>query len=311
MSLRLLRYLSPALLLAPAAEGQLFKKSEGPVPGGPSLVYKISDADSSVYVAGSVHMLREGDLPLPGAIHAAYIDSKKLIFEIDLSSANDASMAVKLRELGSYPEGETIGDHLSPKTLAKLKQYFADRNTPFSLFANMKPGLMILTISSIEAMKLKARADLGVEMQLQKLAALDAKPITGLETMEFQITLLDSLPKDDLDALLSESLDKMPEVPVMLGKTIDAWRAGDLKAVDKLVNKEMEESPKFNALMLEDRNVSWIPKIKEALAGKDNVMVVVGAAHLSGKKGVLALLEAEGLKAEMVKNPQESEKKAE
>ena len=50
-------------------------------------------------------------------------------------------------------------------------------------------------------------------------------------------------------------------------------------------------------------SASWVPKIKEALARKDNVMIVVGAAHLFGTQGVLALLRQEGLQAEMVRNP--------
>lgn len=305
MKVRLLHILAPtALLLAPAVQGQSQKTaSHAPRPGGPSLVYRLTDADSTVYLAGSVHMLRESDLPIPGAIMKAYEDSQRLVFEIDMKSSSDIGMAMKLRAMGSYPAGETIESHLSPGTYAKLKQYFADRNTPFSLFSSLKPGMMVLTISSVEAMKLKARPDLGVELQLFTKATEEGKPSSGLETLEFQVTLLDSLPEKDLDALLSESLDHIEEVPTMLAKTIDAWREGDLKTLEEVVNEQLEESPQFNELMLAKRNASWVPKIKEALARKDNVMIVVGAAHLFGKQGVLALLRQEGLQAEMVRNP--------
>jgi uncharacterized protein YbaP (TraB family) len=147
--------------------------------------------------------------------------------------------------------------------------------------------------------RMKFDAQYGVDMQLNARAHTAGKPIIGLETVDFQMNLFDSISPSDQEKMILQS--NGPDSAVAeLTKVKDAWVAGNVVALDNLLNKSLSESPTLFATIVSNRNRSWIPKIDELLKGKDDALVVFGAAHLVGTQGVVALLRAKGYKVEQL-----------
>lgn len=268
-------------------------------------IWKVQKGDATVYLAGSVHLLRESDHPLPAAYDNVYDLSDRVYFEVDMSDMQGAQM--KIMQLSMLPEGESIEDKVSEETYGKLQTYLetlADAGPQFAMmkpmFDRMKPGMMAMTISSIEAVKIGALPNFGVEMIYDAKAREDEKPVKGLETVEFQIGLFDQLDADEQDEMLAMTIDQAKETPEMLDKMIEVWRSGDAKALDEMLNKYFEEDAKLTELLLYKRNANWIPSIEEELNGKGTALFIVGAGHLVGKKSVIEMLEDKGYKAEQV-----------
>ena len=278
-----------------------------PVPG-PGCVWKLSDGDNTIYLAGSVHLLREKDYPLPDSYDLAYADSAKVVFEIDMADLSSVEGAQKIQVAGMYGAEDALKNHVTEETFDRIIDYFTSRseNAVASQLAapvlnRMKPGFIFLMISAIEAQELGAKPELGLETVFFKKAQQDEKPTGGLETIEFQMSRFDELTPEEMENLINETLDELKEMPQVIGEMIGAWRSGNVKALDKLMNEQMEEEKPIRTLLLDERNQNWIPEIEKALEGSENVMFLVGAAHLIGEGSVIDLLRKKGYQIKRVK----------
>lgn len=257
-------------------------------------VWKIQGSRNTVYIAGSVHLLRQEDYPLPSAYDIAYEDSSRLFFEIDMEEMNDPKTIKRMQKLGTYSSRDSLRRHVSPGTFRLLAAHLTSRGLPTLLFEQMKPGLLSINLSSMEAMRMGARADLGLEVKYHQKSLKDGKPSAGLETVEFQVTLFDKLNDREQDRMLRATLEKIDDMQKILKGLIDAWKVGDTKKMDKLLNEEFMEDPKLKSLLIDKRNQSWIPKIEQAFLGSENVLFIVGTGHLIGKGSVIDLLQKRG-----------------
>jgi uncharacterized protein YbaP (TraB family) len=287
----------------PAGSGQRV----APEKETPGCVWKLGDGDNTVYVAGSVHLLREDDFPLPEVFDVAYEDSSELVFEVDMALLSGPEAIATMKRLGTFPLGERLSDHLGEDTYARLQDYLLSRRLPAATFDRLKPGLVFLTISSLEAMRLGARADLGLETRYYQRADEDGKPSRGLETIEFQLSRFDELTEKEVDQLLRDTLEDIDEMPDLITELIEAWKSGSTRELDKLLNEQFGKDDRVRELLLTDRNRNWVPEIEKALAGKKNIMFIVGAAHLVGKDSVIDLLRKKGYRVEKLQGSKQDE----
>ncbi|NOY00349.1 MAG: TraB/GumN family protein [Verrucomicrobia bacterium] len=257
-------------------------------------VWRIRGSQNTVYIAGSVHLLREKDYPLPTAYDIAYEDSQRLYFEIDMAEMNDPKTIEKIRKLGMFAGKDTLRRHISSGTFKLLAAHLTSRGLPTLLFENMKPALLAINLSSMEALRMGARPDLGLEVIYYQKSLKDKKPSSGLETAEFQVTLFDKLNAREQDRMLRATLEKIDGMQELLKNLIDAWKIGDVKRMDVLLNEEFKEDPKLKSILIDKRNQDWVPKIEQAFLGNENVLFIVGAGHLVGKGNVIELLENRG-----------------
>jgi len=285
-----------AVVLGFTAFGLSPKPGIGAPGEGRAVVWKIDGATNTIFIAGSVHLLRPQDFPIPPNYNEAYEQAEELIFEIDPALLSDPGTMMKMQELSSLPEGETVQAYITAETYQLLDNFLHERDLPAEQLARLKPGMLALTLSSIEAMRDGARPDLGLEMRFGALAARDGKLTAGLETVEFQIGMFDDFSAEENDEMLRTTLQELGKVADGLDDLIKAWRAGDIESLDKLVNAEFEDNLKLRDVLLVNRNRSWIPQIEKAIAGNRDVMVMVGAGHLVGKDSVIEMLEARGHK---------------
>lgn len=257
-------------------------------------IWKISDDDSSVYVAGSVHLLRKKDMPIPPVFDKVYAEADEVVFEIDMAEMTNPAVAMKMMALGALPAGESLSDHFSEETMDKLRSYLSERKMPTGLFDRFTPGMVYLTLSSLEATRQGADPNLGLEMQYFKKSQEDGKPSRGLETPEFQMSRFNELEKAEIEQLIGESLDDLEKASEQLDEIITAWKTGDSGKISALLLEQMEEGSAVREVLLTQRNKNWVPEIEKSLAGETTVLFLVGAAHLIGKDSVIDLMEKKG-----------------
>ncbi len=275
-------------------------------------VWAISDGDNTVYLAGSVHLLRESDYPLSPIYDEVYADSAEVVMEIDLGDMMSPTGMMKMQQLGMYGPDDSLDAHLSGELIDRIEEYLETHPTGKMMalaLPRMKPGMIVLSISSLEAMRMNARPDLGLEMVFYQKAKQDAKPVSGLETMEYQMTRFDGLSDKEVEELLTKTLDEIKEMGTVIDKLIAAWHRGDEGELDKIMNEEMEEG-KVRELLLTERNANWVPEVEKAIKSSKNVMFLVGAAHLVGKDSVVDLLRKKGYEVKQVRATAAALKKA-
>jgi len=265
-----------------------------------SCVWKLEGAGgTTVYLAGSVHLLRQKDHPLPGTYDQVYEDSERIYFEVDMSEMESPENAMKMLQMSMLPDGKTLEDVLSADTYSRLNAYLSKGGMAGNpMLTRLNPGMMGITISALEAMKIGAMPDLGVEKIYDTKAREDGKEIIGLETAEFQINMLKRVSDKDGDQFIAMTLDDIEDSPEKLGELIDAWKKGDAKTMDEMINEEFDPQDKLAQILLFERNANWIPAIEKELERTDgNAMIIVGAGHLVGKGSVLDMLAKKGIKA--------------
>ncbi|MCF6312281.1 MAG: TraB/GumN family protein [Verrucomicrobiales bacterium] len=268
--------------------------SEGTNKNTRACVWKIQGSRNTVYIAGSVHLLRQEDYPLPKAYDIAYEDSTRLVFEIDMKELSDPKTIKRMQTLGTYSSRDSIRRHISPGTFKLLAAHLTSRGLPTLLFEQMKPGLLAINLSSMEALRMGARADLGLEVKYHNKSLKDGKPSSGLETVEYQVTLFDKLNDRQQDRMLRATLEKIDAMQKLLKDLIDAWKIGDVQSMDSLLNEEFKDDPKLKSILIDKRNQNWIPKIEKAFLDGENVLFIVGTGHLVGKGSVIDLLRRRG-----------------
>ncbi len=283
-----------ALLPARTVEKPERTDSEDPAAMAMASVWKVRSSTSTLYLAGSVHLLRAKDHPLPPVYDAAYSDSEKLFFEVDMEEASDFQAQQRMLEMGRYSNGDTIRDHISESTYDLLRDYLKKRGIGGNLFESMKPGMLAITIASLEYMRRGASPQLGVDFAYYRKALKHGKPMHGLETSEFQLQLIGGMGGEKQEALLRDTLENLDESEETTEVLLQSWREGDAKTLEDLLNVEMSKDKEIAKALLYDRNRSWLPALEKSLRGNQNAMVVVGAGHLVGKRGVVQLLRKRG-----------------
>jgi uncharacterized protein YbaP (TraB family) len=148
----------------------------------------------------------------------------------------------------------------------------------------------------LELQKLNFDLEQGIDQHFSKLALADGKKIVPLETLDFQISLLTDATKEEGEMLMKSTLKDIDKVRRVYADLLKAWQTGDGPELEKLLNDSMGDAPALTKRMLTDRNERWVPLIQELVRGGQNVMVIVGAGHLVGNKGVVELLKQKGLK---------------
>ncbi len=277
-------FLLPLAFVAPLV-------AEGPAKAP---IWKISDEDSTVYLAGSVHLLREKDLPIPAAFDRVYAESEELVFEIDMAEMTRPDAAMEMAKLGSLPEGETIADRLGAETADRLRGYLKERGMNPALFDRLSPGMVLLTLASLEAIRQGARPELGLEATYFGKSVADGKPSRGLETVAYQMRIFDRFEDGLLAEWIDKTLDGLDRSAATLEAILSAWRAGDDRGIAEHLAEDEAMPPAMREALLDERNRNWIPEIEKALATDRDVMFLVGAGHLAGEGSVVALLREKG-----------------
>ena len=190
---------------------------------------------------------------------------------------------------------------LSPKTYTLVKQKLESLGADIQEVKKYKPWVLYLTLSGRFDSSVDFRPELGIENHFYRMAKDSGKPTGGLESIQDQLDVFDTLPLPIQDALLQESLaiTGSKEREKVFFRMVKAWHQGRLDGLEQLV-ETFKSYPLFYKKLLVQRNKNWIPQIEKFLKEDKNVLVIVGAAHLAGKDGLIALLTDKGYQLERV-----------
>lgn len=250
---------------------------------------------NTIYLLGSIHLLRQQDHPLPSAIDLVYDDVDALVMEVDLDDLDYVEVAATMRAFGVLQGEMRLRDLLGDELQAQAAAAADETTIPLELLQDSEPWLAAITVQEMLAMRVGYSGELGVETYLSGKALADGKPITGLETISEQLSFLDGLPMRAQSEWLVHSLVDGLRIELLVGRLVQAWRKGDIAFLERELIHEAKMSPAVHDALLVQRNRSWIDKIIDYLDDDLDYLIVVGAAHLVGDEGIVDLLAERGV----------------
>lgn len=265
-----------------------------------SFAWKATGKGGSIYLMGSIHVMSESFYPLNPALEAAFTDSDLLVEEVDLAEMLDPMAQMKILTRGMLPSGQSLDKLLSPATLAMVQKATGDLGTGGGPLTRFKPWMLAITLQGMELMKSGFDPALGLDQHFFDQARAAGKAVQGLETVDFQISRFDTMTMEQQDRMLAETLKELATETATVGKLGDAWKTGDVPAIERIALADLKSDPLMYQRLLVERNRNWMPKIEALFARPGRALVVVGAAHLVGPDGLLAMLKAKGYAIEQL-----------
>jgi len=259
-------------------------------------LWKVQGQQNTLYLLGSIHVLKKEDYPLPSVIEAAFTNAQIAAFETEIDQLEKPDVAMKLATKGRLPEGQTLREQLSPPVYSAFKDYAQKTGVPVQIFDSLTPSIAAITLVALELRKLDLDPEYGLDKHFFRLATEASKKIVPLETLDFQLNLLTDFSKEEGELLMKSTLKEIDTMEKDLGEMLSAWQKGDAGKLEKLLNEAKEDAPAIYKRLVTDRNRRWLPKLEELARGKENAIVIVGAGHLVGTNGVVELMKGKGFK---------------
>jgi len=259
-----------------------------------SPVWVVRGPNSTVYLAGSVHLLPTRDAVLPPAFERAYGSAAKVVMELDLGKLDPLEMAAWILEHGSLPAGTTLREVVGAPRYARVSAAASDLGLTPAVLDAQAPWVVSIELADLEFVRLGLDPQKGVEEQLVARARADGKPTAGLETLDEELGGLAGLAREDQVRLLDQTLDDLNQSADEMREVVGAWRRGDAPQLAGLLAREYRTFPALYRQLVTARNQRWLPQIEALLREHADCMVVVGALHLVGDGGLLELLRKDG-----------------
>jgi uncharacterized protein YbaP (TraB family) len=291
---RFLAALAGALALAAPA----FADTAKPRDADPAL-WVMRDADTTVYLFGTVHFLPKDIVWFDEAVADAFAASDELRMEL-LPVDDPASLGPLILKLAVDPKGRTMAQRMSPEDHAAYVKAMQDLGLPAAQLEPLEPWF--IGIQAVSLMYVKAGYDpkSGAEEVLTQAARKAGKTITAFETPEQQFAMLDSTPEAEQLIGVRDLANGQDEALKMFSTLLGYWARGEAEETGRLMNEEMKETPVTARILLTDRNARWAADLKARMDRPGVVFVAVGAGHLTGKDSVQDLLARDGLKVERI-----------
>jgi uncharacterized protein YbaP (TraB family) len=259
-----------------------------------NFLWKATGKGTVVYLAGSIHMLSPDFYPLNPVFDNAFKDSDVLVEEVDLGEMLGPNSQMQALMRGMLPAGQTIDKVLSPETLALVTKTAKELGAPIEALQRFKPWMLALTLEGLELASAGFDPELGLDKHFYDRAKEGGKAVQGLETVDYQLSRLDDMTPEQQDRMLAQTLKEIATEKASVTRLTTAWKTGDADAVEKLVLGNLKTEPVLYQRLLVERNKNWMPKIEALFARKGHALVLVGAAHLVGPDGLIAMLRAKG-----------------
>jgi hypothetical protein len=260
-------------------------------------LWELHGKHNTVYLLGSIHVLRPSDYPLAQVVLDAYGSAKSVMMEINLQDIDSAEVQTEMLSSATLPEGKSLPDILGPQRYAHAATLAHALRVELSTFDEFAPWFVAEAISQLQLTALGFQADSGVEMYFMGRARSDGKPIAGLETVHDQIALFEAMSLDAQADYLVSSLEEAHDLPQQVNDMVRAWQHGDTAWFETQLAQELGRDPTLYQSLLAARNRKWVPKIEALLDDDKNYLIIVGTGHLVGRDSVIDLLKKDGIVA--------------
>jgi uncharacterized protein len=274
-----------------------------PALAAPAL-WKVSDADSSVWLFGSIHLMDAGREWRTAQLDDLVRTADHVYFEIVLDAATYATITRLTLTDGYSHDGRRLDDYLTAEQAEKLHAALEASGLPYPGVRQMRPWLVDLTLSQRALTGDATDSAIGAGVEILLSAEVPAERERGLETAEEQIAMLsERSDAEQVDSLMT-TVEMLDGTEFSLATFVDSWITADLDTLQREMEASLGPvgSPYYDRL-LTTRNRNWTDQIAQLLAGNDQSLIVVGAGHLVGPVGVPTLLEQRGFKVERIDGP--------
>ena len=271
--------------------------------GHPVTLWRVAGETNSVYLLGSIHLLREQDHPLPSVIDDAYNDAEVIVMELDMDDMDPMYSQAAFNRAGVLTDGTTLQDLMGEEDFAAASDAADVIDIPLDMMLQTEPWLAAMTVEIMMLYRIGFNPLLGVEMTMAQRAAADNKPIEGLETIDEQISFLDELPIEAQREMLLQTLQEGAAFAETIDDLIRAWHHGDTATLEEVMLSEMDGQDELTEALVHSRNRRWAETISTLLDDEQDYLVVVGALHMVGEKGVPALLGERGFGIHQLSEP--------
>ncbi len=265
--------------------------------GAEPALWEVTGGDSTVWLFGSVHLLPEGGFEIGDALADALEEAERVCLEIDTGTADEASTAAVTLARAVDPEGrdlfELLGDDAD-----RVREAAESAEVPLEALAMFEPWFAGITVSVLALQAHGYDVQHGVEQIIQAAARDAGKESCGLETLDGQLGLLDGLPAGMQNEILLQALEEASEIQSLIEPMLESWRRGDEAGLERSLEDDFEGYPELADALIYRRNARWAEQVAEMLEGGEDVLVVVGAMHLVGERGLPALLADRGFTVE-------------
>lgn len=304
-------FISTAVFLAPAAiaqdaptEAPAAVEALDPVKVAPPAskdvdpaLWVVKDEDTTIYLFGTVHILKPGLNWFDDGVKAAFDKSDRLVLEMVEPPA--AETQALFGKLAIDQTGKTLRSKMNDTDRAVYEAALTKIGLPTQALDPFDPWAAAVTMSVLAIQKLGFDVNSGVEKQLSIAANAVKKPIGGVETMEYQLGIFDNMPEDEQIRFLMTSAKAIGDAEQMMGKMVELWGAPDPDGLGQLMNEGLSSRLIYDALLTK-RNANWAKWIKAEMDKPGVIFMAVGTGHLAGPTSVQSLLPAYGLTAERV-----------
>jgi uncharacterized protein len=260
-------------------------------------LWVVKNADTTIYLFGTVHILKPGLSWFDEAVKQAFDKSDRLVLE--LVEPSEAETQSVFTRYAIDESGKPLRSKLNDKDKATYEKAMKGVGIPAEAFDPFDPWAAAITMQMVGMMKNGFQPGSGVESVLSAEAKATKKPIEGVETMESQLTIFDTLPQETQLAFLVETAGTMDKMNASFDKLIDSWTKADPDTLAALMNEGMSDPVLYDKLLTQ-RNANWAKWISEQMKKPGTTFMAVGAGHLAGRNSVQEFLEGYGLKAERV-----------
>ncbi len=258
-----------------------------------AVLERTGDAEKVVYLFGSVHVASSDAYPLDPVIEDAYAGSEALVVELDIDAVSQQEQVQLVLTKAALPPGETIKDRLSDETYKKLEEGLGRYGVPLHSLSRFKPWFAAITLVTLRITAAGFNPELGIDRYF--LGKKDKK-IIPLETPDSQLSLFDDMAPDVEELFLLDALGGSL-VDEHLDQMMTAWEEGDAEGLEALMFKPLKDEPAFGPLykrVFDDRNHAMAEAVVTHLETHDTLFVVVGAGHMVGPEGLVAIFEKQG-----------------
>jgi uncharacterized protein len=261
-------------------------------PDGGLPLWGVSHDRGTLYLLGSVHLLRPEVYPLDALIYQVFDEADLVVYELDHAELMAAAPA--MLQFGMYGDGRTLDDVLPASLVDELVSRAGALGLPPQVIRPMKPWMAAMTLSALMAQQQGFQAEWGVEMHLYARGRDAGKATAGLETAEDQFRMFDGLSPAAQEDLLRQTLEDLDDAGSQLDRMTAYWQRGDAAGLAELLNESLGDQEEVRERLLLERNRNWIGAIEALFERPGTTMVVVGMGHLVGEGSVVELLRARG-----------------
>jgi uncharacterized protein len=260
-------------------------------------LWEVHGKHNTVYILGSIHVLRPSDYPLAPAMLSAYRAAQFIYMEVNLQELDSQAVQAELLSSAIMPEDKGLPAVLGKERYGRAYALAHEVGVELPSFDQFAPWFAAEAISQQQLMHLGFNSQSGVEAYFLERARADGKSVGGLETLHDQIALFQNMPLDSQANYLLSSLEQARELPKEVDEMVRAWQRGDTEWFTNELKSELGDDPQLYQSVLVARNRKWLPKIEALLKDDRNYLVIVGTGHLVGRGSVIDLLKKDGIGA--------------